>query len=32
MQRGAFQGHLARLVLHTLLVLGLWKELAERGR
>jgi lysyl-tRNA synthetase class 1 len=32
MQRGAFHGHVARLVLHTLLVLGLWKELAEKRR
>jgi lysyl-tRNA synthetase class 1 len=30
--RGAIHGHLARLVIHTLLVLGLWKELAERRR
>jgi lysyl-tRNA synthetase, class I len=32
MQRGAFHGHVARLVLHTLLLLGLWKELAEKRR
>jgi lysyl-tRNA synthetase class 1 len=32
MQRGAIDGHVARLVLHTLLVLGLWKELAERRK
>lgn len=32
MQRGAIDGHVARLVLHTLLVLGLWKELAVRRK
>jgi lysyl-tRNA synthetase class 1 len=32
MQRGAIDGHVAHLVLHTLLVLGLWKELAERRK
>jgi lysyl-tRNA synthetase class 1 len=32
MERGAIHGHVARLVLHTLLVLGLWKELAEKRR
>jgi len=30
MHREAIHGHVARLVLHSLLVLGLWKELAER--
>jgi lysyl-tRNA synthetase class 1 len=32
MQRGVIHGHTARLVIHTLLVLGLWKELAEKRR
>jgi lysyl-tRNA synthetase class 1 len=32
MKRDAIHGHVARLVLHTLLVLGLWKELAEKRR
>ena len=31
LHRGALHGHMARLVLHSLLVLGLWK-LAERRR
>jgi lysyl-tRNA synthetase class 1 len=28
----AFDGHLARLLIHCLLVLGIWKELAQRSR
>jgi lysyl-tRNA synthetase class 1 len=32
MQREAIHGEVGRLVLHTLLVLGLWKELAEKRR
>jgi lysyl-tRNA synthetase class 1 len=27
----AFDGHLARLLIHCLLVLGIWKELARKG-
>jgi lysyl-tRNA synthetase class 1 len=27
----AFDGHTARLLIHTLLILGLWKELAGKG-
>ena len=26
----AFDGHIARLLIHTLLILGLWKELAGK--
>jgi hypothetical protein len=28
----AFDGHVVRLLIHTLLMIGVWKELAQKGR
>jgi lysyl-tRNA synthetase class 1 len=30
LRASAFDGHIARLLIHTLLILGLWKELAGK--